>query len=75
MLKVNNIDVYYGDLHVLWDVSFKVRQGEIIVLIGANGAGKSTTIKTLSSLLTPVQGSIEFNDVRIDNKEPYEIIQ
>jgi branched-chain amino acid transport system ATP-binding protein len=75
MLKVNNIDVYYGDLHVLWDVSFEVKEGEIIVLIGANGAGKSTTIKTLSSLLTPAKGAIEFNGVRIDTKEPYEIIQ
>jgi branched-chain amino acid transport system ATP-binding protein len=75
MLKVNNIDVYYGDLHVLWDVSFEVREGEIIVLIGANGAGKSTTIKTLSSLLTPAKGTIEFNGVRIDKNEPYEIIQ
>ena len=75
MLKVNNIDVYYGDLHVLWDVSFEVREGEIIVLIGANGAGKSTTIKTISSLLTPAEGTIEFNGIRIDNEEPFEIIQ
>jgi branched-chain amino acid transport system ATP-binding protein len=75
MLIVNNIDVYYGDLHVLWDVSFEVKEGEIIVLIGANGAGKSTTIKTLSSLLTPAKGTIEFNGERIDKQEPYEIIQ
>jgi branched-chain amino acid transport system ATP-binding protein len=75
MLIVNNIDVYYGDLHVLWDVSFEVKEGEIIVLIGANGAGKSTTIKTISSLLTPAKGSIEFKGVRIDEKEPFEIIQ
>ena len=75
MLIVNNIDVYYGDLHVLWDVSFEVKEGEIIVLIGANGAGKSTTIKTLSSLLTPAKGTIEFKGERIDKQEPYEIIQ
>ena len=75
MLIVNNIDVYYGDLHVLWDVSFEVREGEIIVLIGSNGAGKSTTIKTLSSLLTPAKGTIEFNGERIDTQEPFEIIQ
>ncbi len=74
MLKVNNIDVFYGDLQVLWDVSFEIREKEILVLIGSNGAGKSTTIKTLSSLLTPKQGSIEFNGIRIDQKEPYEII-
>lgn len=75
MLIVNNIDVYYGDLHVLWDVSFEVREGEIIVLIGSNGAGKSTTIKTLSSLLTPAKGTIEFNGKRIDKQDPHEIIQ
>ncbi len=75
MLKVNNIDVYYGDLHVLWDVSFEIKEGEIIVLIGANGAGKSTTIKTISSLLTPAKGTIEFQGVRIDKEEPFEIIQ
>ncbi len=75
MLTVNNIDVFYGDLQVLWDVSFEVREGEILVLIGANGAGKSTTIKTLSSLLTPAKGTIEFNGVRLDHHDPHEIIQ
>ncbi len=75
MLKVNNIDVFYGDLQVLWDVSFEVREAEILVLIGANGAGKSTAIKTLSSLLTPAKGTIEFDGVRLDQQEPHEIIQ
>ena len=75
MLKVNNIDVFYGDLQVLWDVSFEVQEGEILVLIGANGAGKSTTIKTLSSLLTPAKGTIEFDGIRLDQQEPHEIIQ
>lgn len=75
MLKVNNIDVFYGDLQVLWDVSFEVQEGEILVLIGANGAGKSTTIKTLSSLLTPAKGTIEYDGIRLDQQEPHEIIQ
>ena len=75
MLKVNNIDVFYGDLQVLWDVSFEVREAEILVLIGANGAGKSTTIKTLSSLLTPAKGTIEYDGIRLDQQEPHEIIQ
>ena len=75
MLTVNNIDVFYGDLQVLWDLSFEVREGEILVLIGSNGAGKSTTIKTISSLLKPRKGSIEFNGVRLDHQEPYDIIQ
>lgn len=75
MLSVNNIDVFYGDLQVLWDVSFEVRESEILVLIGANGAGKSTTIKTISSLLTPEKGSIAFGDLRLDHLPPHEIIQ
>ena len=75
MLTVNNIDVFYDDLQVLWDLSFEVREGEILVLIGANGAGKSTTIRTISSLLKPKKGSIDFNGVRLDHKEPYDIIQ
>jgi len=62
-------------LQVLWDVSFEVREGEILVLIGANGAGKSTTIKTLSSLLTPAKGTIEYDGIRLDQQEPNEIIQ
>ncbi|HEX2719545.1 MAG TPA: ATP-binding cassette domain-containing protein, partial [Candidatus Deferrimicrobium sp.] len=60
MLKVSGIDVFYGDLQVLWDVSFEVREKEILVLVGANGAGKSTTLKTISGLLAPRKGSIEF---------------
>ena len=61
MLRVNGINVFYGDLQVLWDVTFEVKETEILVLVGANGAGKSTTLKTISSLLTPVSGTIEFN--------------
>jgi branched-chain amino acid transport system ATP-binding protein len=75
MLKVNGIDVFYGDLQVLWDVSFEVKEKEILVLIGANGAGKSTTIKTVSSLLTPTNGSIEFDGTRLDQYPPQKIIE
>jgi branched-chain amino acid transport system ATP-binding protein len=75
MLKVNGIDVFYGDLQVLWDVSFEVKEKEILVLVGANGAGKSTTIRTISSLLTPRKGSIEFNGVRLDKTPPYNVIE
>jgi branched-chain amino acid transport system ATP-binding protein len=74
MLKVNGIDVFYGDLQVLWDVSFEVKEKEILVLVGANGAGKSTTIRTISSLLTPRKGSIEFNGIRLDKTPPYNVI-
>ena len=74
MLKVEAIDVFYDDLQVLWDVSFEVREKEILVLIGANGAGKSTTIKTISSLITPRKGSIHFDGVRLDIVPPHETI-
>lgn len=62
MLKVNNIDVYYGDVQALWDVSFEVKEGEIVALLGSNGAGKTTTLNTISGLLRPRKGNIEFLD-------------
>ena len=74
MLKVSGIDVFYGDLQVLWDVSFEVRDREILVLVGANGAGKSTTLKTISGLLKPRKGSIEFDGVRLDQLSPDKVI-
>ena len=60
MLKVNNINVYYGAIHAIKGVSFEVNPGEIVTLIGANGAGKSTTLQTISGLLHSRTGSIEF---------------
>jgi branched-chain amino acid transport system ATP-binding protein len=75
MLKVENIDVFYGDLQVLWDVSFEVREGEILVLVGANGAGKSTTLKAISGILRPRSGSISFDHVRLDEVPADKIIQ
>jgi branched-chain amino acid transport system ATP-binding protein len=75
MLKVNGIDVFYGDLQVLWDVSFHVEEKEILVLVGANGAGKSTTIRTISSLITPRKGSVEFNGARLDQTLPHKVIE
>jgi branched-chain amino acid transport system ATP-binding protein len=74
MLKVSGIDVFYGDLQVLWDVSFEVREKEILVLVGANGAGKSTTLKTISGLLKPRKGSVEFDGVRLDRLSPDRVI-
>ncbi len=74
MLKVSGIDVFYGDLQVLWDVSFEVRDKEILVLVGANGAGKSTTLKAISGLLKPRKGSIEFDGVRLDRLSPDKVI-
>ena len=74
MLEVSGIDVFYGDLQVLWDVSFEVRDREILVLVGANGAGKSTTLKTISGLLKPRKGSITFDGVRLDTLSPDKVI-
>ena len=75
MLKVENIDVFYGDLQVLWGVSFEVREGEILVLVGANGAGKSTTLKAISGIAKPRSGSIYFDHVRLDEVPADRIIR
>lgn len=74
MLKVDNINVYYGKIHALKDITFTVPQGEIVALIGANGAGKSTTLKTISGMLRSKTGSIQFMDNNISNVESYKII-
>ena len=60
ILKVDDIHVYYGQIHAIKGVSFEVREGEIVSLIGANGAGKSTVLKTISGLMHPKSGSISF---------------
>ena len=65
MLKVENINVYYGNIHAVKDVSFEVHEGEIVTLIGANGAGKSTTLNTIAGLLKPHSGSIMLHDQNI----------
>jgi branched-chain amino acid transport system ATP-binding protein len=75
MLEIKNIDVFYGDVQVIWDISFEVKQGEIVALIGANGAGKSTTLRTISSILRPKKGEILFNGIAIHKVEPYKLIE
>ncbi len=74
MLKVNNINVYYGNIHAIKDVTFQVVKGEIVSLIGANGAGKSTILKTVSGLLRSKTGSIEFLDQNIGTLAPHKIV-
>jgi branched-chain amino acid transport system ATP-binding protein len=74
MLKVDNINVYYGKIHALKDVSLEVRPGEIVALIGANGAGKSTTLRTISGLLRSKSGSINFMDENISHTEAYKLV-
>jgi branched-chain amino acid transport system ATP-binding protein len=74
LLRVNNIDVFYRSLQVLWDVSLEVRNGEIVAIAGANGAGKSTLLKTISGLIHPAKGSIEFAGKEITNLNAYDIV-
>lgn len=74
MLKVNNINVYYGKIHAVKDVSFEVNEGEVVSLIGANGAGKSTILKTISALLRSKTGDIAFRDNDISKAEPYDLV-
>lgn len=73
MLKVENINVYYGAIHAIQGISFEVHPGEIVTLIGANGAGKSTTLKTVSGQLRTRSGSITFMNENISRLDPYKI--
>ncbi len=75
MLKVNDINVSYGQIQALYDISFEVKDGEIVTLIGANGAGKSTILKTISGLLRSRTGSIEFQDESISKMPPHRIVE
>jgi branched-chain amino acid transport system ATP-binding protein len=74
LLQVNNIDVFYGSLQVLWEVSLVVKSGEIVAIAGANGAGKTTLLKTISGVLHPANGSIEFSGRDITNEKAYDIV-
>jgi branched-chain amino acid transport system ATP-binding protein len=74
MLEVRGIDVFYGDVQVLWDLSFEVRKGEIVALIGANGSGKTTSLATVSSLLKPRKGSILYEGQPIHTRAPHDMV-
>lgn len=75
MLKVEGIETWYGAIQALKGISLDVNQGEIVALLGANGAGKSTTIKTITGLLKPAKGSIQFMGQEIARKEPEAIAE
>ena len=75
MLEVENIDVFHGDLQALWDVSLEVTDGEMVSLIGANGAGKTTIVESISGLLTPATGNIRFNGVRLDKEPAHRVVE
>ena len=74
MLKVDNINVYYGQIHAIKDISFEVKEGEIVSLIGANGAGKSTILKTVSGIMHPKSGSIQFLGEDIAHKPAHTLV-
>ena len=75
MLTVRDMNVYYGNIHAIHGISFDVQKGEIVTLIGANGAGKSTILKTVSGLLRSKTGSIEYMDSEINNVAPHAIVK
>jgi len=75
MLKIDNINVYYGAIHALKGISLEVYPGEIVTLIGANGAGKSTTLRTISGLLKPKDGSITFEGENIAGVKAHKIVR
>ena len=75
MLKIDNINVYYGAIHAIKGISLEVREGEIVTLIGANGAGKSTTLRTISGLLKPKSGKISFLGKDISGMPAHEIVR
>jgi len=75
MLKAENLNVYYGPIHAVKGVGFEVNEGEIVTLIGANGAGKSTTLKTVSGLMRSRGGSIEFMGKSIASTAPHKIVE
>ncbi|CAB4899844.1 unannotated protein [freshwater metagenome] len=74
MLKIENLEVTYGNIKAIKGISLEVNQGEIVTLIGSNGAGKSTTLRTISGILKPKSGSITFNGERIEGVEGHEIV-
>ena len=75
LLEVNDVHTYYGNIHALKGVTLSVNAGEVVTLIGSNGAGKSTTLKTISGLLKPRKGNVSFDGKRIDDLEPDEIVK
>ena len=75
ILAVDNINVFYGSIHAIKGISFEVYEGEIVTLIGANGAGKSTTLNTISGLLRPTTGSVSFMGENICKVAPHRIVE
>jgi len=75
LLEVSGLDVAYGDVQVLWDISFSVVEGKVIAVVGSNGAGKTTLLKTISGILSPRKGEIRFRAERLDLLAPQEVVR
>ena len=75
LLEVRGIDVFYGNVQALWGVSFDVTEGQIVTVIGANGAGKSTTLKTLAGLMKPKTGTVLFGGRDVTGFAPFELVE
>ncbi len=75
MLELRAVDVFYGDVQILSELSFRVDQGRIVSILGSNGAGKTTTIKTISGQLQPLSGNVEFEGVRINKIPPFKVVE
>ena len=74
MLKIERLNFSYDDLKVLWDIDLEVHAGEIVTIVGGNGAGKSTTLKNISRLANPVSGAITFDGVEINRLESHDVV-
>ncbi|WP_298439498.1 ABC transporter ATP-binding protein [Geobacter sp.] len=75
MLKIEKLNFSYGDLKVLWDIDLEVKQGEIVTVVGSNGAGKSTTLKNISRLVKPSSGALTFNGTDLSKLEPHQVVE
>jgi branched-chain amino acid transport system ATP-binding protein len=75
MLEVEHVDVRYGDVQALWDVSFRVEGEEMVSLVGSNGAGKTTILKTISGILRPIKGTVSLDGIRSDATPAYQIVE
>lgn len=75
MLKISKLNFSYGDLKVLWDIDLEVHQGEIVTVVGSNGAGKSTTLKNISRLVKPGSGAITFNGADLNRLQSHEVVE
>jgi branched-chain amino acid transport system ATP-binding protein len=74
MLEIRNLNAFYGNIQILWDICADVEEGEIVAVVGANGTGKTTLLKTISGILKPTSGTITFDGKRIEHLAPNEIV-